>query len=308
MEETPEEATTVVASAVTKCLIIIQLKSFFFKSSSSASSDLCVPFFSSSSSPTKSFSILEFFFSTAPTAIASSSSPVPHPPLVLFSSRFSQYRIVFLHSPVGAEREPSPVAHSTPQHSTSPPLQAATAFVDPTGKGLLIAAILGARGLGKTMAVVGGEQSLFSFGKPLSISQSRRLLNLSRSCSSLSHGVFGGGGGGGGLVMVIEQDIKSCGSRALHRGVVRHHSKNLILAGVKSVTLHDEGTVELWDLSSNFVFSENDIGKNRAMTSVSKLQELNNAVLVQSLTTKLTKEQLSNFQVLSILLSTLFSS
>ncbi|XP_019432005.1 PREDICTED: ubiquitin-activating enzyme E1 1-like [Lupinus angustifolius] len=73
-------------------------------------------------------------------------------------------------------------------------------------------------------------------------------------------------------------------------------AKNLILAGVKSVTLHDEGTVELWDLSSNFVFSQNDVGKNRAVASVSKLQELNNAVLVQSLTTKLTKEQLSNFQ------------
>lgn len=29
-------------------------------------------------------------------------------------------------------------------------------------------------------------------------------------------------------------------------------AKNLVLAGVKSVTLHDEGTVELWDLSSNF--------------------------------------------------------
>lgn len=63
------------------------------------------------------------------------------------------------------------------------------------------------------------------------------------------------------------------------------------------MTLHDEGTVELWDLSSNFVFSENDVGKNRATSSVSKLQELNNAVIVQSLTTNLTKEQLSNFQV-----------
>ncbi|XP_054818564.1 ubiquitin-activating enzyme E1 1-like [Prosopis cineraria] len=73
-------------------------------------------------------------------------------------------------------------------------------------------------------------------------------------------------------------------------------AKNLILAGVKSVTLHDERSVEMWDLSSNFVFSEKDIGKNRAVASVSKLQELNNAVLVLSLETKLTKEQLSNFQ------------
>ena len=75
-------------------------------------------------------------------------------------------------------------------------------------------------------------------------------------------------------------------------------AKNLILAGVKSVTLHDEGTVELWDLSSNFIFSENDVGKNRAVASIQKLQELNNAVVVQYLTKKLTKEQLSDFQVL----------
>ncbi|KAL0458496.1 UNVERIFIED_CONTAM: Ubiquitin-activating enzyme E1 2 [Sesamum latifolium] len=73
-------------------------------------------------------------------------------------------------------------------------------------------------------------------------------------------------------------------------------AKNLILAGVKSVTLHDEGTVELWDMSSNFVFSEKDLGKNRALASIQKLQELNNAVAISTLTTKLTKEQLSDFQ------------
>ncbi|KAF3968769.1 hypothetical protein CMV_007381 [Castanea mollissima] len=80
------------------------------------------------------------------------------------------------------------------------------------------------------------------------------------------------------------------------QGLGAEIAKNLILAGVKSVTLHDEGTVELWDLSSNFVFSENDVGKNRAVASVQKLQELNNAVVVRYLTTKLSKEQLSDFQ------------
>lgn len=73
-------------------------------------------------------------------------------------------------------------------------------------------------------------------------------------------------------------------------------AKNLILAGVKSVTLHDEAKVHMWDLSSNFIFSENDIGKNRALASVQKLQELNNTVIISTLTTKLTKEQLSGFQ------------
>lgn len=70
-----------------------------------------------------------------------------------------------------------------------------------------------------------------------------------------------------------------------------------MLAGVKSVTLHDEGTVELWDFSGNFIFSESDVGKNRALSSVQKLQELNNAVVISTITTKLTKEQLSDFQV-----------
>lgn len=82
-------------------------------------------------------------------------------------------------------------------------------------------------------------------------------------------------------------------------------AKNLVLAGVKSVTLHDEGVVELWDLSSNFIFSENDVGKNRAVASVQKLQELNNAVVISTVTTKLMKEQLSNFQVLIFCASSL---
>ncbi|MFQ6655974.1 hypothetical protein Gotur_026281 [Gossypium turneri] len=80
------------------------------------------------------------------------------------------------------------------------------------------------------------------------------------------------------------------------QGLGAEIAKNLILAGVKSVTLHDDGAVELWDLSSNFVFSESDVGKNRALASVQKLQELNNAVIISTLTTKLTKEQLSDFQ------------
>ncbi|CAA6669297.1 unnamed protein product [Spirodela intermedia] len=62
-------------------------------------------------------------------------------------------------------------------------------------------------------------------------------------------------------------------------------AKNLVLAGVKSVTLHDEGTVDLWDLSSNFFLSEED-----------KLQELNNAVGISTITTSLPKEILSGFQ------------
>lgn len=74
-------------------------------------------------------------------------------------------------------------------------------------------------------------------------------------------------------------------------------AKNLVLAGVKSITLHDVTTVDLWDLSSNFFASEDDIGKNRAFACVQKLQELNNSVIISTLTESLTKEHLSDFQV-----------
>ncbi|CAL9111808.1 unnamed protein product [Musa acuminata var. zebrina] len=80
------------------------------------------------------------------------------------------------------------------------------------------------------------------------------------------------------------------------QGLGAEIAKNLVLAGVKSITLHDEGDVELWDLSSNFFFSEDDIGKNRALACVLKLQELNNAVTVSTLTGTLSKEQLSCYQ------------
>lgn len=63
------------------------------------------------------------------------------------------------------------------------------------------------------------------------------------------------------------------------------------------MTLHDDGVVELWDLSSNFFFTEDDVGKNRALACVQKLQELNNAVLISTITSELTKEKLSDFQV-----------
>ncbi|KAL5197977.1 hypothetical protein ABZP36_001489 [Zizania latifolia] len=73
-------------------------------------------------------------------------------------------------------------------------------------------------------------------------------------------------------------------------------AKNLALAGVKSVTLHDVKNVEMWDLSANFFLSEKDIGKNRATACVAKLQELNSAVLISALTEELSTEHLSNFQ------------
>ncbi|CAL1381822.1 unnamed protein product [Linum trigynum] len=81
-------------------------------------------------------------------------------------------------------------------------------------------------------------------------------------------------------------------------GLDAENAKNLVLAGVTSVTLYDEGMVELWDLSSNFVFTEQDVGKNRALACIQNLQELNNSVVISTLTGPFKKEPLSDFQAI----------
>ncbi|KAI5082021.1 hypothetical protein GOP47_0001764 [Adiantum capillus-veneris] len=82
-------------------------------------------------------------------------------------------------------------------------------------------------------------------------------------------------------------------------------AKNIILAGVKSVVLHDTGIVDLWDLGANFCLSEADVGKNRALACVSKLQELNTAVSVNVYTSEITTEFLSGFQAVVLTNATL---
>jgi ubiquitin-activating enzyme E1 len=64
------------------------------------------------------------------------------------------------------------------------------------------------------------------------------------------------------------------------KGLGAEVAKNVILGGVKSVTLHDTEPVEIADLSSHFYFTEADVGKNRAEVCRPKLAELNNYVAV----------------------------
>uniref|UniRef100_A0A8C2J7T0 E1 ubiquitin-activating enzyme n=1 Tax=Cyprinus carpio TaxID=7962 RepID=A0A8C2J7T0_CYPCA len=68
------------------------------------------------------------------------------------------------------------------------------------------------------------------------------------------------------------------------RGLGVEIAKNIILGGVKSVTLHDQGVAEWKDLSSQFYLREEDLGKNRADVSQTRLAELNSYVPVTSYT------------------------
>ncbi|KAM9445161.1 ubiquitin-like modifier-activating enzyme 1 isoform 1-T3 [Clarias gariepinus] len=89
------------------------------------------------------------------------------------------------------------------------------------------------------------------------------------------------------------------------RGLGVEIAKNVILGGVKSVTLHDEGVAEWQDLSSQFYLREEDLGKNRAEVSQARLAELNSYVPVTSYTGALSNDYLTQFQVVVLTNSTL---
>lgn len=76
-------------------------------------------------------------------------------------------------------------------------------------------------------------------------------------------------------------------------------AKNIVLAGVKSVTIYDSQNVSYEDLSTQFFLQEKDIGKNRAACTQTHLAELNTYVPVTALpaTKKLTTADLKNFTV-----------
>ncbi|XP_034633199.1 ubiquitin-like modifier-activating enzyme 7 isoform X5 [Trachemys scripta elegans] len=74
-------------------------------------------------------------------------------------------------------------------------------------------------------------------------------------------------------------------------------AKNIILAGVKSITVHDPGNVQWSDLSSQFFLSESNVGQNRAVASQQRLAELNSYVPVTAYTRELSESFLAAFQV-----------
>lgn len=76
-----------------------------------------------------------------------------------------------------------------------------------------------------------------------------------------------------------------------------HAAKNVILAGVRALTVHDQKAVEVRDLSAQFYLTEEDVGQNRAEACKERLQDLNNAVEVSASTAQLTPEYLEQFQV-----------
>lgn len=85
-------------------------------------------------------------------------------------------------------------------------------------------------------------------------------------------------------------------------------AKNVILAGVKAVTVHDTEKVEKTDLAAQFYLTDDDIGKNRAEACLARLQELNTHVEVSSSTAAISESFLSQFQAVALTESSLAES
>lgn len=74
-------------------------------------------------------------------------------------------------------------------------------------------------------------------------------------------------------------------------------AKNIILGGVKAVTLHDDKNCSVRDFSSQFYLGKCTIGQNRAESCLKQLAELNNYVTTSAIDGELTASVISKHRV-----------
>jgi len=78
-------------------------------------------------------------------------------------------------------------------------------------------------------------------------------------------------------------------------------AKNVVLAGVKSVTIHDNSLAKVEDLGSQFYLTEADIGKPRSKPTVEKLSALNEYVRLEAYEGDvMDKEFISKFNIVVV--------
>lgn len=140
---------------------------------------------------------------------------------------------------------------------------------------------------GSSAAVVNGSSSHLAVNRQGSVLSSGEHIDeglYSRQLYVLGHEA---------MRRMAKTNILICGMGGLGVEI----AKNMILSGVKAVTVHDSENVSWNDLSAQFYLSENDVGKNRATMSVKHLMELNSYVKVDASTATLTDEFLKKYQI-----------
>jgi len=85
-------------------------------------------------------------------------------------------------------------------------------------------------------------------------------------------------------------------------------AKNIALAGVKELTLHDTRVATTYDQASQFFVNNGDLGLNRAEVSAKQVRELNSYVMVQTSTANLEQEDLSFFDQFNVRFIFIFTS
>ena len=80
------------------------------------------------------------------------------------------------------------------------------------------------------------------------------------------------------------------------RGLGIEIAKNIILSGVKEVTISDKNKTLIIDLGNNFFLLEENIGKPREISCLNKLKELNTYVNVDIFSDNL-EEKIKDFDV-----------
>lgn len=93
---------------------------------------------------------------------------------------------------------------------------------------------------------------------------------------------------------MAKSDILICGLGGLGVEI----AKNIILGGVRTITLHDTAKCTIRDLSSQFYFTKASIGRNRAHACLDQLAELNNYVRAFAYTEGLSENFLRQFEVI----------
>jgi ubiquitin-like 1-activating enzyme E1 A len=88
------------------------------------------------------------------------------------------------------------------------------------------------------------------------------------------------------------------------KAVANEVAKNLVLAGIGSITVADTEVVTEDDLCSQFFLSEADIGKNRAVAAAPQIQKLNPRVKVNVVTSDVRQEQPEFFARYDVIIAT----
>lgn len=90
-------------------------------------------------------------------------------------------------------------------------------------------------------------------------------------------------------------------------GLSAELSKNLVLAGIRSLTLLDAATVTVEDLTAQCFLSPNHVGQNRAQAAVDGIQRLNPNVEVLADTQPVLEKPLSFFAGFTVVCATVGS-